>query len=235
MKHFIFIYILTVVSFATYAQETYNQFDANGKHHGNWHKYFHNTKQLRYEGQFSHGKEIDTFKFYTLNKGKSVLSAIKVFSANSDKATVTFLSSKGKVISEGEMQGKIYIGKWIYYHNKAKAIMSTENYNDQGLLDGEKLVFYPDGTTAERSNYINGKLHGSSIWYAKNGKILKDFQYENDELHGISKYYDGDGNLKAEGTYRKGLKHGIWKYYENGKLVKSKDHTKRSKNPKRKQ
>ena len=235
MKHFIFIFILTVVSLASNAQDSYNQFDVNGKRHGNWHKYYHNTKQLRYEGQFIQGKEIDTFKFYTLNKGKSVLSAIKVFNADNDKAIVKFLSSKGKIISEGEMKGKLYIGKWIYYHNKADTIMSIEYYNAQGLLEGEKQVFYPDGITAEKSNYTSGKLNGPSNWYAKNGKILKAFQYENDQLHGISKYYDADGNVKAEGTYRRDLKHGIWKYYENGKLVKSKDHTKRSKNPKKKQ
>lgn len=231
----IFIFILTIASLNVSAQGTYNQFDADGKRHGNWRKFFHNTKELRYEGQFNHGKEIDTFKFYTLNKGKSVLSAIKVFTPDSDEATVTFLSSKGKIISQGQMFGKLYVGKWTYYHNKSDAIMSEENYNNNGQLDGEKLVYYPDGTKAEKSNYTNGKLNGSSIWYAKTGKILKDFTYENDELHGLSKYYDAEGHLQAEGTYRKGLKHGIWNYYENGKFVKSKDHTKRSKNPNPKQ
>lgn len=235
MKRYIFIFILTLVSSASFAQGTYNQFDVDGKRHGNWRKFFHKTKQLRYEGQFNHGKEVDTFKFYTLNKGKSVLSAIKVFSLTSDEATVTFLSSKGKMISKGQMKGKLYIGKWTYYHNKSDAIMSQEYYNDMGMLDGEKLVFYPNGTKAEKSNYTNGKLNGSSIWYAINGKVLKDFTYENDELNGISKYYDADGHIKAEGVYRKGLKHGVWNYYENGKLVKSKDHTKKSKNPSIKQ
>lgn len=232
---FIFIFILTIASSCSFAQDTYNQFDANGKRHGKWHKYYHETKELRYEGQFNHGKEIDTFNFYTLNKGKSVLSAVKIFSANSDQATVKFLSSKGKLISQGQMKGKLYIGKWTYYHNKSDAILSLENYNDDGFLAGEKLVFYPNGTPAEKSYYVNGKLNGSSIWYAENGNVLKHFTYENDELHGNSKYYDADGNIKSEGTYRQGLKHGIWNYYENGKLVKSKDHTKRSKNPNRKQ
>nr|WP_321233499.1 toxin-antitoxin system YwqK family antitoxin [uncultured Psychroserpens sp.] len=233
MKPYFFIFILTVVSLTSYAQNTVNQFDANGKRHGVWRKHFDKTKQLRYEGQFNHGKEVGTFKFYTLSKGKSVLSATKEFNDLNSKAIVTFLSSKGKLISKGQMDGKLYIGKWIYYHNKNDAIMSTEYYNDSGELDGEKLVFYPNGKTAEKSNYSNGKLDGISTWYAENGTVLKVFQYENDELNGVSKYYDADGNIKAEGTYRAGLKHGIWKYYEAGKLVKSKDHTKRSKNPKK--
>ncbi|MEM5564634.1 toxin-antitoxin system YwqK family antitoxin [Psychroserpens sp. AS72] len=233
MKHYFFIFILTVLGVNSFAQELVNQFDSAGERHGVWKKYFDKTKQLRYEGQFEHGKEIDTFKFYTLNKGTSVLSATKVFNKENNKAEVKFLSSKGKLISEGKMNGKLYSGKWIYYHNKFKAILSTEFYNDKGKLEGEKLVFYPDGTTAETANYVDGKLNGKSIWYAKNGNVLKEFMYENDELHGICKYYDADGNLQAEGTYRKDLKHGIWNYYKNGKLVETKDHTKRSKNPKK--
>ncbi|WP_460219746.1 toxin-antitoxin system YwqK family antitoxin [Psychroserpens sp. MEBiC05023] len=233
MKPYFFIFILTVVSLTSFAQNAVNQFDKNGKRHGAWRKYFDKTKELRYQGQFDHGKEIGIFKFYTLNKGKSVLSAIKEFNDLDSKASVKFLSSKGKLISEGQMDGRLYIGKWTYYHNKSDAVMSTEYYNDNGKLEGEKLVFYPDGKLAEKSNYSNGQLNGISTWYAKNGITLKVFQYKNDELNGVSKYYDANGQLKAEGSYRSGLKHGIWKYYEDGKLVKSKDHTKRSKNPKK--
>jgi len=233
MKPYFFIFILTIVSISAFAQSAINQFDDDGKHHGIWRKNFDKTKQLRYEGQFNHGKEVGVFKFYTLSRGKSVLSATKEFNELNNKAVVKFLSSKGKLISEGQMDGKLYIGKWVYYHNKSKSVMSTEQYNDDGKLEGEKLVFYPSGTTAEKSNYLNGKLEGSSIWYAKNGTILKDFQYKNDELNGVSKYYNADGNLQAEGTYRNGVKHGVWNYYKNGKLESSKDHTKRSKNPKK--
>lgn len=233
MKPYFFIYILTVLSLNSYAQNTVNQFDKDGKRHGVWRKFYDKTKELRYEGQFDHGKEIGTFKYYTLNKGKSVLSATKEFNKLNNTSTVKFLSSKGKLISEGQMNGKLYNGKWIYYHNKSDAIMSTEYYNDDGLLEGEKLVFYPNGKIAEKANYVAGKLEGPSIWYAENGKVLKAFQYKDDELNGVSTYYDADGNITAEGAYRNGLKHGIWNYYEGGKLSKTTDHTKRSKNPKK--
>ena len=231
MKPYFFIYILTVLSLSVNAQSTVNQFDTNGERHGIWRKYFNNTDQLRYEGQFDHGKEIGEFKFYTLNKGKSVLSAVKKFNKDNDQASVTFLSSTGKLISEGQMNGKLYVGKWTYYHNKTNGVLSYEYYNDNGQLDGEVVVYYPNGKEAERANYKNGKLEGSSKWYAENGKILKELLYTNDALNGPAKYYDAEGNIKSEGIYRNDLKHGVWNYYENGKLVKSKDHTKRSKNP----
>jgi antitoxin component YwqK of YwqJK toxin-antitoxin module len=231
MKHVFFIYILTILNSVIYAQDTVNQLDISNKRDGVWEKYFDKTKQLRYEGQFKHGKEVDTFKFYTLNNGKSVLSATKVFNNLDNSAQVKFLSSKGKRISEGQMNGMLYTGKWVYFHNNSAALLATEFYNLDGVLEGEKLVFYPDGTIAEKANYKDGKLNGSSTWYAENGKVLKEFIFENDELNGVCKYYDVSGNLEAEGVYRKDLKHGIWTYYENGKLVKTKDHTKQSKNP----
>ena len=233
LKPYFFIYILTVVSLSMHAQDAVNQFDSSGQRHGVWRKYYHNTDQLRYEGQFDHGKEIGEFKFYTLNKGKSVLSAVKQFNSENDLASVKFLSSTGKMISEGQMNGKLYIGKWIYYHNKSDGILSVEYYNDNGELNGEVIVYYPNGKEAERTNYTNGKREGRSLWYAENGNILKELLYMNDALNGTAKYYDGDGNIKSEGVYRNDLKHGIWKYYEDGKLIKSKDHTKRSKNPRK--
>ena len=221
MRPFIFIFILTVFPLKLASQDVVNQLDDDGKRHGVWRKYFDKTKELRYEGQFNHGKEIGVFKFYRLNKGKSVLSATKTFNESDNKADVKFLSSKGKLISEGVMDGKHYIGKWVYYHNKVDAIMTIEHYNDNGELDGERLVYYPDGTTAEKANYNNGKLEGKSLWFAKNGNVLKAFLYKNDELHGISKYYDADGNLQAEGAYKNGLKEGVWTHYENTKLSKT--------------
>ena len=224
-----FMLILTVVFGKISAQNTVNQFDSNGKRHGVWKKYFDKTDQLRYEGRFDHGKEVDTFKFYRLNKKKSVLSAVKVFNPNNDNAYITFLSSKGKVISKGAMKGKLYIGEWIYYHNKSEAIMTKEFYNDKGLLNGERTVFYENGQLAETTNYVDDKLEGVSKSYSQNGNILTDFTYKDNELHGFCKYYGPNSQLLSEGEYKEGFKYGIWKYYENGKLKTKKDHTKRPK------
>lgn len=231
MKPLVFI-LLFLTNINVFAQEI-NQFDTNGERNGVWKKNFENTNQPRYEGEFKHGKEIGVFKFYKLVDKKSVLSATKEFNENDHKANVKFFSSTGKLISEGQMDGKAFIGKWIYYHNKINAVMSTETYNDKGQLDGEKLVYYENGQIAEKSNYVNGKQEGLSTWYSEDGVVLKEFLYENNELHGMSKYYDNKGQLIAEGAYKKGQKHGIWKYYTDGKLTDEKDFTPKSKNQKK--
>jgi antitoxin component YwqK of YwqJK toxin-antitoxin module len=222
-----------LLSFTTVLSQSINQMDANGERHGIWKKNFDNTNQLRYEGEFNHGKEIGLFKFYKLVDKKSVLSATKEFNENDDIALVKFFSSTGKLISEGKMDGKAFIGKWTYYHNKIKAVMSTENYNDKGVLQGEKLVYYENGQIAEKANFINGKIEGLSMIYSKKGVLLKEFQYENNELHGMSKYYNDLGQIIAEGAYKRGQKNGVWKYYTDGKLTDEKTFKINSKSPKK--
>ncbi len=217
--------VFSILFFATTLSvaQDFNQLDDQGKRHGFWKKNYENTDQPRYEGEFKHGKEIGVFKFYKLVDKKSVLSATKEFNENDQIAVVKFFSSTGKLISEGKMDDKLFIGKWTYYHNKTNAVMSTENYNDKGQLHGEKVVYYENGQVAEKSNFINGKQEGLSTWYSEKAVVLKEFLYENDELHGMSKYYDSNGQLIAEGVYKRGQKHGVWKYYTDGKLTEEKN------------
>jgi antitoxin component YwqK of YwqJK toxin-antitoxin module len=231
MKFHVLVFLMLTTT--TIVAQNINQLDDNGERHGFWSKNFDNTNQPRYEGEFMHGKEIGIFKFYKLVDKKSILSATKEFNENDQIAIVKFFSSTGKLISEGKMNGKLFIGKWTYYHNKTNTVMSTENYNDTGELHGEKVVYYENGQIAERSNFVNGRQEGLSIWYSEKAVVLKEFLYENDELHGLSKYYDSNGQLIAEGVYKRGQKYGIWKYYTDGKLTEEKDYTYHSKLKKR--
>lgn len=218
-------FIFTIILTLAFAQKSVNQYDKNGKRHGLWTKNYYQTDQKRYEGTFVNGKEVDTFKYYTLSKGKSVLSAIKIFNPNDSISNVIFYSSKKKIISKGKMNGKRYIGKWVYFHKDGVSLMIEEYFNDNGLLDGERKVFYQSGKVAESAQYIDGKLDGTSIWISENGHILRESVYSNDQLNGKTVNYDSAQNITSEGDYEKNRKVGIWKYYEGGKIKKEIDHT----------
>ncbi|MDO5974992.1 toxin-antitoxin system YwqK family antitoxin [Flavivirga jejuensis] len=220
----LFLLVTSIIS-----AQTINQFDANEKRHGIWRKNFEGTKILRYEGTFSHGKEIGLFKFYKNIRNKAVLTASREFNENNNIAEVKFYTSRGKLLSEGQMDGKTYVGTWKYYQKNSDKLLTIEHYNNDGKLVGERFVYYPNGEIAEKQNYIDGKLDGESFWYSENKVVLKAFIYENGELHGVSKYYSVTGDLIIEGPYKRGKKDGIWKYYENGKLIKEKDFTYKSK------
>lgn len=203
------------------AQNPVNQLDAHGKRHGLWRKNFkENPSQVRYEGTFKHGKETGTFKFYIL--GQENPAATKTYTPGSDTADVKYLSQKGKVISEGKMLGEKRIGNWNYYHLNSDKLMMSENYQD-GVLQGEKIIYFENGTPTESSFYENGKLHGEQKIFSEKGVLLKLFTYRNGILHGPSKVYDGKGELLIEGEYRDDKHFGIWDYYENGILKEKKN------------
>lgn len=219
------LFILTLILTSLNAQKPINKLDEDGKRHGIWTKNYHQTKEKRYEGVFKHGKEIDSFKYYTLSSGKSVLSAIKVFNEKDSIADVTFLASNKKVISEGKMNGKRFIGQWTFYHRNSSNKMIVEHYNDEGQLDGERFVYYKNGLVAESATYKNGKLDGEAKWFSEQDKLLKQAFYKADQLEGKTINYDAIGNKTSEGHYSKNQKQGTWIYYKDGKLDKEIDHT----------
>ena len=211
-KNLLFFLIL-FVSGTAMAQEKINQLDAQGRRTGVWKKYYDNSN-IRYEGQFSAGKEIGVFNFYSeLNTTHPIL--VKFFSEGSDIAKVRYFYDDGNLQSEGMMNGINRIGKWTYYNTDGKTIVSEENY-ENGLLNGISITYFSEGKKAQTATFKNGELHGNFLRYSSEGIILDDLQYENGKLHGPAKYYNVAGKLVRKGNYENDLKVGNWEYFENG-------------------
>ncbi|MCF6308085.1 MAG: hypothetical protein L3J09_09035 [Flavobacteriaceae bacterium] len=219
MKGYSLLIISIFFCFSTMiSQNDINQFDSQGKRQGVWERKYEKSDQIRYSGQFNHGKEIGVFKYYCKDC-LSKPSVIKTFNDQDNSAFVKYLTKKGKVISEGKMIGKNRIDEWIYYHKNSNVIMTKEYYKN-GKLDGQKITYYLTNKIAEEVIYENGIKQGKNNYYSPTGVLLKKLLYKNDELHGPVTYYDGSGNITLEGNYKEGKKHGIWKTYKNGKFIK---------------
>jgi len=216
MKNLCFLFFGILFILPLVAQEKVNQFDENGKRDGVWKKDYPGTKQLRYKGQFDHGQETGVFKFYC-ETCKDQPMAIKDFSSNGNKTSVQYFTIKGKLVSEGNMEGKDRVGEWLYYHEKSKAVMTREHYkNDK--LDGIKTTYYPNGTKTEEIHYQNGLKQGENNYYSPEGVLLKKLQYVDDKLSGEALYYDANGTVTIKGYYKNGKKHGRWQYFKNGEV-----------------
>lgn len=227
MKKSLVILISIVLSFPKlFAQEPRGPVDENGKRHGIWSQYYPNSKQLRYTGEFVHGKEVGEFRFYC-EDCKDKPNVIKVFNPDNDIADVKFFE-KEKLIAEGKMDGKIHIGKWIYFHKNSKQIMTEEHYLN-GKLEGQKITYFPTGKIAEIQHFKNGIKEGENNYYTKDGVLLKKMLYKNDQLDGPAVFFDPSGKKLAEGNYKAGIRHGTWRYYDNGKLTKEEKFPKRKK------
>jgi antitoxin component YwqK of YwqJK toxin-antitoxin module len=222
MKKAVFI-ILFLWSFSiTFSQN--NQFDANGKRHGVWLKRFKNGN-IRYQGKFNHGKEVGTFKYFSLESKVNPI-IIKKFNPNDDIASVRFFTPTGKLLSRGKMQGKTRIDKWVYYHKDGKSILQEENYVN-GKLDGKYTTYFINKKPTIEANYKNGLLDGSYKRYSIKGHIYQDLHYKNGTLNGAVAYYNRlTGDLIKKGFYKNDKKTGVWEFYFEGELIETNDFTK---------
>ena len=94
MKKNIIVIIIAVFScLPTYAQEKFNQVNANGERTGKWQK-FHENDRMRYRGQFKNGKEVGVFEYYSIASSDHPI-VIKTFSEGSNIAKVEFYSERG--------------------------------------------------------------------------------------------------------------------------------------------
>ncbi len=161
---------------ALLAQVTTNQLDSDGKKNGLWRGYYEESKRLRYEGTFLHGKEVGVFKYFDDTKAADVI-ATREFNEKDNSAYTIFYNQNKFKVSEGKVVNKLFEGEWIYYHFNSKAIMTKEWYKN-GKLSGLRTVYFPDGKVAEETHYEDGLKHGSCKIYSDKGVVLEETVYQ---------------------------------------------------------
>ncbi len=221
MRKFKSIFILFSIAIISihfsYAQSEINRLDADGKRDGVWRKYYSN-KRIRYQGKFNHGKEVGVFKYYSAaNSDHPVV--IKKYNPDNSLAEVSFYSVNGLLESKGKMLGKNRVGKWLFYHEDGKILMSEENYAN-GKLDGEYKTFYKTGKSTEVAYYSNGLLDSVYKKYSIKGHLYQHFTYKGGELHGKAVYYSRKtGALTTKGAFKNNVRVGTWENYVDGELI----------------
>ncbi len=196
-----------------------NQYDENNKRTGLWKKNYSN-KRVRYIGNFKNGKEVGVFKYYDITISKFPV-IIKEFSSTSDSASVKYFTLEGKLRSKGMMVGKQRVGKWLYYFTDG-AIFSEEYY-ENGLLEGDLKNYYKNGKLTEHTLYKKGLKHGLSKKYSDDGVLIEEVMYANGKENGLAKYFELNGNLKETGIYKNGKRFGKWEFYLDGEIASDKD------------
>ena len=217
MRNLLSLCLLVVFSGALLAQNQLNQLDDKGAKHGLWKGYHPESKRLRYEGTFNHGKEVGVFKFHDDTQAGTVI-ATREFNSAANSVYTIFYDQKNNKVSEGKSVNKQNEGVWKYYHFESKALMTVENYK-KGKLEGTRTVYYADSKPAEEAHYANGLKQGAYKKWANNAVVLEEATYDKDQYEGQAIYRDPLGNVVAKGLYKKGKKVGLWQFYEGGKLV----------------
>ena len=96
-KHFSIL--LFFVSLFMFAQTQSNKLDDKGNKNGLWKGYYPETKNLKYEGTFEHGKEVGVFTFYDNTKTKTVIATREFNSKENSAYTIVYDPLKNKVNS----------------------------------------------------------------------------------------------------------------------------------------
>lgn len=194
-----------------------NTLDSKGQRHGLWYGFYDDSKILRYEGKFNHGKETGLFTYYA-NSDKKIVMATRNFDAKNNAYTIFYDENKNKV-SEGNMVNKLREGVWKYYHKNSKVVMTIENYK-KDKLEGSRKVYYLNSILGEDVPYKNNLKEGLSKKYSKDGKLVEEAMFANDVMQGPYTVYDEKGNIVIKGQFKNDKKNGIWKYFNEGKFVR---------------
>ena len=207
--------------------QRYNQFDKNKKRTGVWKKYYPN-KRIKYIGTFKDGKEVGTFKFYSMSFSSNP-EATKVFHKDSDSVTVKYYYNNGKIKGKGMLYGRDKVGKWVYYYKKGT--LFSEEFYKAGKLSGKVIIYFKsNGKVAEETEYKNGLLNGYSKNFSDKGVLIEDVLYKNGKANGLAKYFELSGSLKERGVYKNGIRVGKWEFYLDGEVVDKKKQKETRKN-----
>ena len=74
----------------------------------------------------------------------------------------------------------------------------------EGMLNGDYIVFHPNGEMFSHTKYSNGKRHGDELMYYYDGVLNKKSSYSNDILVGSQYSYFYNGKIQSESKIEDG-------------------------------
>ena len=122
-----------------------------------------------------------------------------------------------------------YSGQFIDYYFNGKR--QGEGVLKDGLAEGLRTMYYPDGSTSYYSHYSNGLENGESKEFFKNGKIHQEGIFKNGKEDGLWTEWYSTGQLKRQINFKEGEAiptkedNKFYKYLSNGiKLSREKNY-----------
>ncbi len=141
------------------------------------------------------------------------------FKHNKPCGTCTRYDEAGRLIAEetytdGKREGK---ASFYDYCREEKAVEQVNYAN--GMLEGKRLVFYPNGAVNISENYEKNKLQGRREVFYDNGILNLEETYKNDKLNGIRIFYHKNGAVWFKENYNNGSLEGERLcYFPSGEL-----------------
>ena len=194
--------------------QEFNVLDAQGRKQGPFKKYFEDTEQVYYTGQFKDDKPYGTFIYFYKEGPKKAEMHYK--SDHKQVHALTFYI-QGGIMAEGNYVDQKKDSTWNYYSEDGK-LASVEQWK-LGKKDGIEKVYFPDGALGEEIHWKNDLREGSWKQYFDNGQVYLEGAFLNDQYEGPMTFYYRNGKKEIAGKYINGLREGTWYYYnEDGSI-----------------
>ncbi len=130
------------------------------------------------------------------------------------------LNSKGDTLEKVNYANGLIEGQRILYYSNGQ-VQIIENYiNNQ--YNGPYQAFFESGSPKQFGNFKDGQFEGELKTYYEEpaGQLKETIQLTNGLENGFVRQYYPNGQLQSEGSYKDGLKSGPFKeYHKNGNLA----------------
>lgn len=211
--------VIAIFCFHVHLFSQVNQVDKQGKKQGKWMKYFANSEDIRYVGQFKNDKPVGQFTYYFPN---GAVRAIITHEENS-KRSEAFFYYKDKTLAEvGIYQGEKKDSIWVHYSPYGE--LSYRQTYKNGEENGTKTIYYKSDVGSDpnshlilrEANFKDGRLDGPFVEYFPNGVVKARGQYKEGALDGVVMKYHPNGKKMILERWKGREKHGWWITFDEG-------------------
>lgn len=122
-------------------------------------------------------------------------------------------TAKGVKLEEANYKNGQLDGQRILFYPNGDTLI-VETYQ-KDLFDGLYKSFYPNGQLKMVCTYQNNNIEGKWLQYYESGQLKEDLLFEGNAENGPFKEYHPNGQLSVEGSYKEGdNEHGPLKFYD---------------------
>lgn len=145
----------------------------------------------------------------SMKKWLPLLLAIFLFCGIALQAEMRRESYERKDLRSGVMhltgEEEAYTGILVGYFNKDQGMKCTMTYIE-GLLHGERILYYKNGMIKSRETYAEGRKNGPTYHYYDTGQLMSKINYVAGKKNGEKIHYQKNGDIKSRTTYKNGKK-----------------------------
>lgn len=123
------------------------------------------------------------------------------------------MTAKGVKLEEANYKNGKLDGQRVLFYPDGDTLI-VETYQED-LFDGPYKSFYPSGQLKLICTYQNNHIEGKLLQYYESGQLKEEVLFLDDNENGPFKEYHPNGQLSVEGSYKDGdNEHGPLKFYD---------------------